>query len=93
MDKKTIAIMAMGIVLLLIAGYTGVNYYNDKQDAKDFQIYNEGATQAVFTIVNTAYTNGFVDLVVPVMDSNNQTTQQTVRLVPYTGDPNDQSGN
>ena len=75
MDKKILAIIIMGIIILLGAGVFAYNYIKDIE-------YKQGFSDATLLInqqiISSLYQNGFIVVYIPT--SNNQT--QAIKLFP-----------
>jgi len=104
MDKKTIAIIVLAILLVAGAAVFGINEYNEGKDMDAVQFQNnmqaaydqgkqKGSSEAVIQIAGEIYKEGYVQLTYPkqIMNASNETQiiSETMTLVPYNG----QSGN
>lgn len=83
MDKKTIAIIVLVVIIMIGISIIGNEYYKNVELQEQQEIYNTGVNQCVLGIVGAVVNDGYVQLTVPTIDGNNVTGEATIILIQY----------
>ena len=77
MNKQTKIIIGLSIVLILLVGFIGYNYYSNYQEQKYNEAYYQGMNDGLIIILTEIQNKGFVQI--PVGN-------QTITLGQYQGE-------
>ena len=62
MNKQTQIIVGLGIALILFIGFIGSNYWSNYRNEINFEIFQEGQMNAIYTILDKVITEGYVQI-------------------------------
>ena len=62
MNKQTQIIVGLGIALILLIGFIGSNYWSNYRNEINFEIFQEGQMNAIYTILDKVITEGYVQI-------------------------------